>query len=175
MSESSRPQLARIAEKASRLVSRCQTRDPFRIAHLLGVYVLYPEGLVHLKGFYRVIEGRRFIFLNSANSEETNRIVCAHELGHDALHREYAEKQAFQDFELFGHASRHEYEANLFLAELLIGDEEMLSYIREGKTNEEIAALTDTHPSLSALKCEMLIAKGHPLRTQNYDAGFLKN
>ena len=175
MSNFSRPQLARIAEKADRLVSRCGTRDPFRIAHLLGIYVLYPEGLIHLKGFYRVIEGRRFIFLNSTNAEETNRIVCAHELGHDALHREYAEKQAFQEFELFGHASRHEYEANLFLAELLIGDEEMLSYIREGKTNEEIAALTNTHPSIAALKCEMLIAKGHPLRTQNYNAGFLKN
>jgi Zn-dependent peptidase ImmA (M78 family) len=175
MIESSRPQLARIAERVSRLVSRCGTRDPFRIAHLLGIYVLYPEGLVHLKGFYRVIEGKRFIFLNSTNSESLNRIVCGHELGHDALHREYAEKQAFQELELFGHASRHEYEANLFLAELLIKDEERLADVKEGKTNEEIARLTDTHPSLSALKCEMLIAKGHPLRTQNYDAGFLKN
>jgi Zn-dependent peptidase ImmA (M78 family) len=175
MIEANRPRLARIAEKARRLVSRCGTRDPFRIAHLLGIYVLYPEGLVHLKGFYRVIEGKRFIFLNRANSESINRIVCAHELGHDALHREYAEKQAFQELELFGHASRHEYEANLFLAELLIEDEEMLAYVKEGKTNEEVARLTDTHPSLAALKCELLIAKGHPLRAQSYDAGFLKN
>lgn len=175
MTEANRPRLARIAEQVHRLVTRCGTRDPFRIAHLLGVYVLYPDGLVHLKGFYRVIEGKRFIFLNASNSEAENRIVCGHELGHDALHREYAEKQAFQEFELFGHASRHEYEANLFLAELLIEDEEMLSYVKDGKTNEEIARLTDTHPSLVALKCELLIAKGHSLRAQSYDSKFLKN
>ena len=126
MNESKRPQLRRIAEAVRRLVLRCGTRDPYRIARLLGIYVLYPEGLLHLKGFYRVIEGKRFIFLNGAGSEQEKRIVCAHELGHDALHREYAEKKAFQELELFGHASRHEYEANLFLAELLIEDEEML-------------------------------------------------
>ncbi len=175
MTEPTRPQLARIAEGVRRLVLRCGTRDPLRIARLLEIYVLYPEGLVHLKGFYRVIEGKRFIFLNGALSEREKRIVCGHELGHDALHREYAEKQAFQEFELFGRASRHEYEANLFLAELLIEDEEMLAYVKEGKTNEEIARLTDTHPTLAALKCEMLIARGYPLRAQNYDAGFLRH
>lgn len=175
MTEQGHPQPARIAEVVRRLVLRCGTRDPYRIAKLLGIYVLYPDGLLHLKGFYRIIEGKRFIFLNSASSEQEQRIVCAHELGHDALHREYAEKRAFQEFELFGHASRHEYEANLFLAELLIEDEEMLTYVKEGKTSEEIAHLTDTHPSLAALKCEMLIARGYPLRPQDYDSGFLRH
>ena len=175
MNKSTRPQLMRIAEAVRRLVLRCGTRDPYRIAKLLGIYVLYPEGLLHLKGFYRVIEGKRFIFLNSAVSEQEKRIVCAHELGHDALHREYAEKRAFQELELFGHASRHEYEANLFLAELLIEDEEMLTYVKEGKTSEEIATLTETAPTVAALKCEMLIARGYPLRAQGYDAGFLRN
>ena len=175
MTETDRPQLMRIAERVRRLVERCGTRDPFRIAHLLGIYVLYPEGLVRLKGFYRVIEGKRFIFLNGSSSEEQNRIVCGHELGHDALHREYAEKQAFQELELFSHASRHEYEANLFLAELLIEDGEILAYIKEGRTSEEIARLTETHPTLVALKCEMLIARGYPLQAQGYDAGFLRN
>ena len=164
----------RIALCAKALVDRFGTRDPMRIARGLGIHILYPEGLVHLKGFYRVIMRNRFIFLNPSNSLSMNRIVCGHELGHDMLHREYAEKQVFQEFELFSHASRHEQEANTFLAELLLEDEEVLGYVSEGKTNAEIAVLTDTDPSLVALKCDGLIRRGYPLRPQSYDARFLR-
>ena len=51
----------------------------------------------------------------------------------------------------------------------------MLTYVKEGKTSEEIATLTETAPTVAALKCEMLIARGYPLRAQGYDSGFLRN
>lgn len=80
-------QLSRVGEK---LVKRCGSRAPFEIARQLGVHVMLCENLGSLKGMYRVIKRNRFIFLNNSLDENMLRIVCAHELGHDQLHRNMA-------------------------------------------------------------------------------------
>ena len=80
-------QLSRVGEK---LVKRCGSRDPFEIARQLGINVMLCENFGSLKGMYRVIKRNRFIFLNNSLDENMLRIVCAHELGHDQLHRNMA-------------------------------------------------------------------------------------
>ena len=79
-----------LSKIGSSLVRRCETRDPFRIADELGVEVLFCEDFGRLKGMYRVIKRNRFILLNKDLSDRMMRIVCAHELGHDQLHRNLA-------------------------------------------------------------------------------------
>ena len=79
-----------LSKVGSDLVKRCGTRDPFRIAHELGIEVLFCDDFGPLKGMYRVIKRNRFIFINKDLSERMQRIVCAHELGHDQLHRHFA-------------------------------------------------------------------------------------
>lgn len=79
-----------LSKIGSSLVRRCETRDPFRIANELGVEVLFCEDFGRLKGMYRVIKRNRFILLNKDLSDRMMRIVCAHELGHDQLHRNLA-------------------------------------------------------------------------------------
>lgn len=76
-----------LSKVGSDLVKRCGTRDPFRIAHELGIEVLFCDDFGPLKGMYRVIKHNRFIFINKDLSERMQRIVCAHEPGHDQLHR----------------------------------------------------------------------------------------
>ena len=72
----------------SNLVRRCGTRDPFSIAKQIGVEVLLCKDLASLKGMYRVIQSATaFIILNGDLDDQMQRIVCAHELGHDQLHR----------------------------------------------------------------------------------------
>ncbi len=164
-----------IEETVDQLVRKYGTRDPFRLARESGIHILRVDSLSRLKGFYRVIKRNRFIFLNSKNTARENRIVCGHELGHDVLHREFAEKNVLQEFMLYDMSSRREYEANLFLAELLLEDEETLGYIREGLDAHEIARITKTDTNLVTLKCDALIRRGYPLRQQSYDVSFLKN
>ena len=72
------------------LVKRCGSRDPFEIARQLGINVMLCENFGSLKGMYRVIKRNRFIFLNNSLDENMLRIVCAHQLGHDQLHRNMA-------------------------------------------------------------------------------------
>ena len=91
-------QLSRVGEK---LVKRCGSRDPFEIARQLGINVMLCENFGSLKGMYRVIKRNRFIFLNNSLDENMLRIVCAHELGHDQLHRNMAKTTPIHEFMLY--------------------------------------------------------------------------
>ena len=90
-----------LSKVGSDLVKRCGTRDPFRIAHELGIEVLFCDDFGPLKGMYRVIKRNRFVFINKDLSERMQRIVCAHELGHDQLHRHFAKGNMLQEFMLY--------------------------------------------------------------------------
>ena len=106
-----------LSKVGSDLVRRCGTRDPFRIAQELGIEVLFCDDFGRLKGMYRVIKRNRFIFINKDLSSRMQRIVCAHELGHDQLHRHLAKGNALQEFMLYDMATKPEYEANIVAAE----------------------------------------------------------
>lgn len=86
-----------LALVGSRLVKRCGTRDPFEIAADIGVEVMFCDNFGPLKGMYRVIKRNRFIFINNQLSEQMQRIVCAHELGHDQLHRNLAKDNPLRE------------------------------------------------------------------------------
>lgn len=162
-----------IAQRARALTLRFHTRDPFAIAAELGIEVIYIDTLKRLKGMYRVIKGVRFIFLNNANPPQMNRMVCAHELGHDQLHRDYARKNPLQEFAICDMATKPEYEANLFAANLLLDDETVLTLIAEGCSTEKIASVMESDVNLVALKIDSLIDQGHALRPQMHDTQFL--
>lgn len=165
---------SQITDRSRALIRRYGTRDPFRLAREIGVEILYADTLNRLKGMYRVIRRNRFIILNSRNPERMNRIVCAHELGHDQIHRESAKDRPFQEFVLYDMETRREYEANLFAADLLLDDREMIGYIRDGLDTVGIATATGTDINLVALKIDCLIREGYKLREQEHDPKFLK-
>jgi Zn-dependent peptidase ImmA (M78 family) len=103
-----------IYEWAERLASRFQSHDPFEIARNLGIEVEYSNDLVYMKGMYAVVRRNRFIILNGNLSRQTLLLVCAHEFGHDQLHRKLAANRILQEFMLLDMASRPEYQANIF-------------------------------------------------------------
>ncbi len=83
-----------LSKVGSDLVRRCGTRDPFEIAGDIGIDIIYNGNFGPLKGMYRVIKRNRFIFINENLSPRMQRIVCAHEIGHDQLHRNLAKGDA---------------------------------------------------------------------------------
>lgn len=87
-----------LSQVGASLVQRYGTRDPFQIARELGITVLFCDGFGSLKGMYRVIKRNRYIFLNKDLDERMLRIVCAHELGHDQLHRKLAQTNSLHEF-----------------------------------------------------------------------------
>lgn len=163
-----------ITKKGANLVRHYGTRDPFKIAKELGIKVMFVDNFKKLKGVYRVIKRNRWIFINSNLSERMQRIVCAHEIGHDQLHRELAKGDGLMEFVLYNMDSRSEFEANVLATQILLPDDEVLEYIYNGYDAEQISRIMDSDTNLVALKCAQLNLEGYNLKAPNYTSNFLK-
>lgn len=110
-------------ECAIRLIKRCKTNDPFEIARLLDITLIYAP-LVGLNGFYQYHKRNHIIYLAESLDEITARFVLAHEIGHMQMHRGL--NTVFLDTHTFNPHNRYERQANTFAAELLLPDELLL-------------------------------------------------
>ena len=153
-----------IRKEALRLVKYHGTRNPFEIAKELGIHVLFDYDFETLKGMYKVIQRSRFIFINGNLDERDQRTICAHELGHDRLHREYAKNEMFQEFMLYNMQTRPEYEANIFASELLIDNDEIFSLIEDEYDIYQIARALDEDINLVLIKVDELRKQGHDVK-----------
>ncbi len=145
----------KIVSIANGIVKKYGTRDPFKMAKLCGAELMV-KNLGSLKGFYKVVYDTPFIFLNSSLPMHEAKLVCAHELGHHALHRAAA-RVGFEEFSLFSENSRREYEANLFAAVLLISDDEIKELIDMSYTKAQIANELGIDERITELKISTLL------------------
>lgn len=139
-----------VRRRAAQVLREYGTRDPFMLAREMHIGLLVRE-LGTLKGFYKDVYGTPFIFLSRHLSRGEATLVCAHELGHHLLHRQFA-AFGFEEVSVFSPASRREYEANLFAAELLLDTKEVLDAARAGCTAAQIAAELGADVRLVELK-----------------------
>lgn len=153
-----------IYREARRLVRWAETRDPFKIARELGIHVLFDYNFKSLKGMYAIIQRSRFIFINGNLNERDRRTICAHELGHDRFHRQFAKTNVLQEFMLYDMRSKPEYEANIFASELLIADSDIFSLIEDGYDIYQMANEIGEDMNLILIKIDELRKRGYDLR-----------
>lgn len=102
------------------LIKRFKTNNPFAIAEGLNILIRYADLDDGIRGFYYKTLRRRFIVINSGLSYEWQRIICAHELGHDRLHPGL--NRFWIDEHTFFNAGKFERQANTFAIKLLTYD-----------------------------------------------------
>lgn len=168
-------QTLEIVQTANNLVRDLGTRDPHKIARELGIEII-PMNYKRQRGAYKVLLRNRFIFIKNDLHPVMENIVLLHEIGHDVLHRKEAVKAGgFKEFNIFNmQESRMEYEANVFVSQVSLDDEEILEYIRYGYDIQQIARAMHSDTNLVALKTDALMAQGYCLRHQDYENRFLK-
>jgi len=166
-----------ITREANKLTQKYRTRNPYEICDALGVRIRYKDLGQDIKAYYVYISRIRNIVLNTRVSETIQRILAAHELGHDRLHMEIAMLKGFQEIELFDRAVPTEYEANLFASELLIDDDELLALLNDEDASFFGAARELYVPAdLLDFKFRVLKHKGYRLNAPYLACGdFLKN
>lgn len=164
-----------LVKVGSDLVKKYKTHDPFEIASCLNINVMMCKDFADLKGMYRVILGNRFIFINEDLDKNMQKIVCAHEIGHDRLHRRFAQTGGLPKFMLYDMTTKPEYEANVIASEILLDTKELLGYIfDDGYTAGQIASITGTDVNLVALKIRNMSKENIKLRQVEYDRNFLR-
>lgn len=136
-----------------RLIRRYGTRNPFSIAEAQNIEVLIRNDFKRQKGAFKVIARNSFLFINGNLSDEMQKMVCAHELGHAHLHRTLGMRpEGLLEFELFNITDQCEYDANAFAAALLLDDREILEYAHDGYDIVQIARITRTNVNMILLK-----------------------
>lgn len=121
--------------KVLNLIKKYGTNNPFKLAKKLNIEIIVDD-LGEVRGLFKRILKRKFIFINSELSEFDQMLVCCHELGHAILHSS-SNYQFMIDNTSILRLSKIENEANLFASYLLFQNDdfiESLDFI-ENKTN----------------------------------------
>lgn len=114
------------------LVRQYNTNSPFTIAERLNIHIRYADLGEYTRGIYYCELRRRFIVINSNLTSFWQRFICAHELGHDQLHRGL--NRFFLDELTLQNANRYERQANMFAVNLLLANHEFV----QGETIEQL-------------------------------------
>lgn len=113
-----------IREKVDELIKKYGTSNPFEVADLMGIMVLY-EHLGNSLGYFSKICRIPIIHVNESISYEKQLFTCAHELGHAVLHPN--ENTSFLKANTLHSTSKLETEANTFAIQLLSKQEENIT------------------------------------------------
>ena len=156
---------ADICEAVKRLKKKYCESDPFRLCRDMGIVVLFqslgtaPDAI---KGFYLECKRIKTITINSDLPLVIQKIILAHELGHAELHRSEG-LYAFHDVAMFDESSMMEKEANLFAAEFLMDDKDVLRALNRDTTFFSAAALLCVPAELLDFKFRVMKWKGYKL------------
>ena len=169
-----------ISREVQKIKKKYKETDPFRLCRAMGILVLYApmgSGNKCCKGFYLSQSRMRAVTVNSDMPPVFQRIITAHELGHAVLHTRSSGIKAFHDFLVFDTVSLMEYEANIFAADLLIHDEEVLGLSDSNTSFYEAASKLNVLPELLDFKLRVLKRKGYNIAGTPTvsDSTFLKN
>ena len=169
-----------ICREVERLKRKFHETDPFLLCDAMGIILLYePMGTYPgaCKGFFLAQSRKRSITVNSDLPEAIQRIIVTHELGHAVLHAKAVGVKAFHDFELFDSTSLMEYEANIFAAEFLMDDDDVLDKLNEDISFFGAASLLRVPPELLDFKFRLMKRNGYKLIDPPLmaNSNFLKN
>ncbi|MBO8168169.1 MAG: ImmA/IrrE family metallo-endopeptidase [Thermoanaerobacteraceae bacterium] len=107
-----------IKTAVNNLVEQYGTRDPFELADHLGITIIrFP--FKKIKGLAISLFGHKIIGLNSRLPEQFQRVIVAHEIGHNQLHPQ-GMGYFFMIKETFFVNGKYERQAHQFAAELLL-------------------------------------------------------
>lgn len=141
------------------------------------IHIHYKDLGTALKAYYFYQSRIKNIVINSRSGIVVRRLLCAHELGHAILHDKLAAMRGFQELELFDMSVPAEYEANLFAAELIISDDELLELLNE-RDKSFFSIAKELYVPAELLDFKFRILKNKGLRIESpyiVQADFLKN
>lgn len=137
-----------IVEIVNGLIEVYKTRNVYELLDLLEITLIRKKLINDEKGrFLRDMFGNEYVYVSNKLSDEEEKIVIAHELGHLILHTHMTTSYYTENHLL--NKEQIEIQANKFAAELLISND---VEIPEGMTTKELACYLEVSEELVKLK-----------------------
>lgn len=154
-----------IVDAVEKMKRRYRESDPFKLCKAMDIKVIFSAlGTEEdaIKGFFLEAKRIRTITINSDLPLIIQRFIVCHELGHAVLHRNCG-IHAFHDVGLFDESSLYEKDANLFAAEFLLGDDDVLQTLNEDNSFFKAAASLGVPIELLDFKFRVMKWKGYKM------------
>lgn len=150
-----------IFKQANNLVRQCGTRDALKIAERIGIKIYYEPAFTNLLGMYTFRWNHRMMFLNPRMESYLLQMVAAHEIGHDARHRNLAKMDGLREFVLFNMKDTTEYEANAFGSHLLLDNDKVYELAKQGYDVVQISSALGSDINLMLIKLQEMNKLGY--------------
>lgn len=154
----------RIYKDVEKLIKKYGTRDPIEILKQRKVKLIPFATNTKLLGMYKVIKRNRFVFYNPFIDKNLLRMVLSHELGHDLYHKTHAKDNHLLEYELFNINDFMETEANIFACHLLLDSDEIMDYLLQGYSYDQLASIFNVNVNLMIFKLNEMHRLGCPIR-----------
>ena len=160
-----------IFDETQRVLAMYKTRNPFELLENMGAEVVFTNeyGKNGLKGYSMVLRRIKYAVINARLPDTEQRIVAGHEAAHLILHMDEITSspiKALQDFNMFDNTGKIEYEANLFLADFMLDDDEIMENVRDEDMDFFRSARTlYVPPPLLAFKLYSMMRRGYEVRS----------
>ena len=151
---------SRTFDTVESLKKRYNTSEPRELAEECGIIVKEMD-IGKCLGFYTEMRRVRYIVLSETLEESIYRFVLSHELGHGILHRDLAKMKKIAPFSFFDLKTKPEFEANMFAANLLISDRDILECAEDGYTVGQTASILRIMPDIVVLKMMDMRNRGY--------------
>ncbi len=155
-----------VLRELNRVITEYGSLEPQKLAEAMKVIVRYePMGDYDgcCKGFFVCVSRRKHITVNVDLPRELQRVVLMHELAHAILHCKSGSTAAFHDFAVFDSASIKEYEANIFAADYLMRDEDVLTLLNDDISFFGAAARLQVPPEMLDFKFRLMKRRGYEM------------
>ena len=171
-----------IFSQTEKALAKCGTRDPYELLDSIGAVTKLSHEFSHdgLKGFSTILNRTMYAVVNANLDEYERRIVAGHEAAHLVLHKKeilISPAKTMKDFNLWNSSGKLEHQANRFLADFLVSDEEVMDIV-SSEDNDYFAVASQLFfpPPLFAFKLYSMIHRGFKLRSPaDLQSGFLAN
>ena len=169
-----------IFAEVERIHKKYETRDPFELLDDMGAITIISRefGRNGLKGYSTVARRFKYAVINGYLHEYERRIVAGHEAAHLTIHVDeitHSPLRALRDFSIWDNSGRIEYQANLFLADFLLPDDEVMEAIKIEESDYFAASCAlYVPPPLLAFKLYSMMRRGYAVRPPvDLDSKFL--
>lgn len=169
-----------IFRETERIYNKYKTRDPFKLLDSIGAVVEFTDEYDYkgLKGFSTVLNRTKYAVINANLDRHERRVVAGHEAAHLILHVDEilnSPVKALRDFNMFDNSGRIEYQANLFLADFILDDDDVMELLSYDDSNFfSIARELCVPPPLLAFKQNSMMRRGYEVRVSiDLDSKFL--